>query len=155
MNLCDCSRDAARRVNISKSRIFPAGYNDRKGLVRGGDHPTVARVDLVKLLKPAFFENLEKELVRKTAFLFLRRGNPFIDDHSLDPANGFLFRDTGVGDSIQMTFEKLFLLLRTELAIIRKPHVLAARNEIEKVFLQIRSGAGNRVDFVPANHLRE
>src|SRR5438552_14615380 len=54
-----------------------------------------------------------------------------------------------------MTLEKFFLLLRTEFAIIRKAHVLAARYEIEQVFLQIRSGAGDGVDFVPANHVRQ
>src|SRR5439155_191385 len=54
-----------------------------------------------------------------------------------------------------MTSEKLFLLSRTKLAIIRKADVLTARDQIEKVFLQIRTGAGDGVDFVPANHFRQ
>src|SRR5207237_5890168 len=54
-----------------------------------------------------------------------------------------------------MTSEKLFLLSRTKLAIIRKADVLTARDQIEKVFLQIGSGAGDGVDFVPANHFRQ
>ena len=68
--------------------------------MRGGDHPTVAGVDLVEFFEPTFFQDPVKEFVGKTVFLFLRRGNPFIDDHSLDAANGFLFRDAGVGDPI-------------------------------------------------------
>src|SRR5437899_5167332 len=54
-----------------------------------------------------------------------------------------------------MTSEKLFLLSRTKLAIIRKADVLTARDQIEKVFLQIRTGAGDGMDFVPANHFRQ
>src|SRR5207245_3321350 len=54
-----------------------------------------------------------------------------------------------------MTSEKLLLLSRTKLAIIRKADVLTARDQIEKVFLQIRTGAGDGMDFVPANHFRQ
>src|SRR5438552_15785825 len=54
-----------------------------------------------------------------------------------------------------MTSEKLCLLSRTKLAIIRKADVLTARDQIEKVFLQIRTGAGDGVDFVPGNHFRQ
>src|SRR5205823_14721071 len=54
-----------------------------------------------------------------------------------------------------MTTEQLYFLLRSQLAIIRQPNILAARDQIKKIFLQIRSGAGDGMDFVLANHFRE
>src|SRR5438046_10724290 len=117
MDLSDGSRNATRGINISQGRILPAGHKDLKFLFCGGDHPAVPGIDLVKLLEPAFFENLEKEFVRETALFFLRCGDPFVDDRFLDSANRFLFRDAGIGHSIQMATEKLFFLLRTYLAL--------------------------------------
>src|SRR5436305_13249526 len=96
----ECACYTPRGKNISQSRIFPSGHENRKFLLRGGEHPTVGRVDLVKFLETAFFEDPIKKFVRKTALFFLCRGHPFIDDHSLDSANGFLFRDTSIGDPI-------------------------------------------------------
>ena len=54
-----------------------------------------------------------------------------------------------------MATEQFFFLLRTQLAIIRKTDILAACDQIEKVLFQIRSGAGDGMDFVPANHFRQ
>jgi hypothetical protein len=54
-----------------------------------------------------------------------------------------------------MTPQKLFLLLRAQFAIIGNPFVLAARNEVEEVLLEIGAGARNGVDFVLSNHLCE
>src|SRR5882724_431014 len=51
-----------------------------------------------------------------------------------------------------MTTEQRFFLLRSQLTIIRQADILAARNEIKKILLQIRSGAGDGMDFVLANH---
>src|SRR5439155_230481 len=149
------SRDATCRVNISQRRIFPARHKDTEILVRGGDHPTVARVDLVKLLETTFLEDFEKEFVWKAAFFFLRGGDPFADHYSFDPANGFLFRNARVSDPIQMTTKQLFFFLRTQLTIIRQADVLAARDQIKKIFLQVRSCARDGMDLVPANHFRE
>ena len=100
MDIGDCSRDATCGVNISQGGIFPAGHKHWKILVRSGNHPTIGRIDLIKLLEPAFSEDFEKELMRKAALFFLRSGNPFVDYHSFDPANGFLFRNARVGDPI-------------------------------------------------------
>ena len=65
-----------------------------------GNHPTIGRIDLIKLLEAAFSEDFEKELMRKASLFFLRSGNPFVDHHSFDATNSFLFRDARVGDPI-------------------------------------------------------
>jgi hypothetical protein len=90
MHVGDRSRDAARGINISERRIFPPGNEQRKVLLGGGHHPTVARVDLVEFLEPAFPQNLEKKFVGEKSFLFLGRGDPIFDDHLLDLADGIL-----------------------------------------------------------------
>src|SRR5439155_17732084 len=46
-------------------------------------------------------------------------------------------------------------LLRTQLPIIRNALVLATRNEIKEVLLQIRAGAGYGMDFILTNHFRQ
>ena len=46
-------------------------------------------------------------------------------------------------------------MLWTQLAIVRNSFVFATRNEIEQVFLKIRTGAGDGMHFVTANHLGE
>ena len=54
-----------------------------------------------------------------------------------------------------MTTKQLLFLLRSQLTIIRQADILAARNQIKKVLLQIRSGTGDGMDFVLANHFRQ
>jgi len=54
-----------------------------------------------------------------------------------------------------MAFQKRFFVGRTQFAVIRQTLVFRSRHEIEQVFLQIRAGAGNGVDFVLTNHFRE
>ena len=100
MHIGDRSSDAAGGINISQRGIFPAGHKNRQVLVRGGDHPAVSGIDLVKFLEPTFFQNLEKKFVRESALFFLPGGDPFVYDHSLNSADGFLFRNARVGDPI-------------------------------------------------------
>ena len=88
--------------------------------------------------------------------LFVFRGrNPVVDHETLDPADGFLFGNAGVGHAIQMALQKLFFLSRTQLAVVWKTLVFGARDQIEQVFFQIRTGAGDGMDFVLTNHLRQ
>src|SRR5207237_10637227 len=88
--------------------------------------------------------------------VFVFRGrNPVVDDQTLDPADGFLFGNAGIGHAIQMAFQKLLFLLRAELAVVWKTLVFGARDQIEEVLLQIRAGAGDGMDFVLTNHLRQ
>src|SRR6266513_5343009 len=54
-----------------------------------------------------------------------------------------------------MTTEQLLFLLRSQLTIIRQANILAARNQIKKILLQIRSGTGDGMDFVLANHFSQ
>src|SRR5437899_10756416 len=54
-----------------------------------------------------------------------------------------------------MTSQKRALLSRTTPAIVAKADVLTDRDQIQKVFLQIRNRAGDGVDFVPPNHFRQ
>ena len=121
----------------------------------GGHHPTVARVDLVEFLEPAFPQNFEKKFVREKSFLFLGRGDPIFDDHLLDLADGILLRNAGIGHAVEMTAQQLFLGLRAQLAVVGYAFVLAARDQIKEVLLQVRAGAGNGMDFILTNHFSE
>ena len=121
--------------------------------MRRRHHPTVSRIDLVKLFKSALAQNFKEKLVWKFSVLIFRGQNPLVDDNSFDPANGLFLWNAGIGHAIEMAAEKLFFLLGTELAIIGQALVFCARDKIEKVFFQIRAGAGDGVNFVLTNHL--
>ncbi len=155
VDVANVAGDATRSINISERGILPAGNEHRQILVRRRHHPTVGRIDLVKFFEVAFTQNLEKKFVWKFSLLIFRGPNPFIDHDPFDPTHRFLFRNASVGYAIEMAIEKLFFLLRTELAIVWEPLVMTAGNEIEEVFLQIRAGAGDGVDFVVSNHFRQ
>jgi hypothetical protein len=90
--------------------------------------------------------------VWKFSVLVFGGRNPVVDDQAFDPPDGFLFGNAGIGHAIQMTLEKPFFLLGTELTVVGKALVFGARDQIEKVLLQIRAGAGDSVDFVLTNH---
>jgi len=81
--------------------------------VRGGDHPTVGRVNLIKFLQPALPQNSIEKFVRKSSLLLLRGAYPLVQHDVLDPSHRFLFRNAGVGHAIQMTPQEFFLLLRS------------------------------------------
>ena len=131
MNIRNVTGHAASGVNVSKRRIFPARYNHRQIFVRRRHHPTVGRIDLVKLFQPAFAQDLEKKLVRKLSLLVFRGHDPFIDHDPLDAANRFLFRNARVGDAVKMSLQQRLFLFCTELAIFWEPLVMSARYEIE------------------------
>jgi hypothetical protein len=54
-----------------------------------------------------------------------------------------------------MTAQKLFLGLGAQLAVVGYAFVLAARDQIKEILLQVRAGAGNCMDFILTNHFRE
>src|ERR1043166_6370658 len=101
VHIGDCSGDTSSGINVSQRGIFPAGDKDRKILVSSGYHPTVVGINFIKFLQPAFSQNLEKKLMWKTTFAFLRRGDPFVDYDALDTPNRFLFRNTSVGNAVE------------------------------------------------------
>src|ERR1051325_3898174 len=104
----------------------------------------------VELFEAALAQDVVKEFVREFSIVVLRSGYPFIEHHSLDTPHRFLFWNTGVGNAIEVPFQQLLLLLGSQLPIIWNAFVLAARDEIEKVFLQVCTGASNGMHFVTA-----
>src|SRR5581483_267526 len=54
-----------------------------------------------------------------------------------------------------MATQQFVLLVRREFAIIGNSLVMAPRDEVEEVLLEIGASTGNCMDFVLANHFRE
>ena len=82
-------------------------------------------------------------------------GDPFLNDKLFDSPNSLLFRNARIGHPVQMPGKQFLFLLRRQRPIIRDALILAARDEIEEVLLQIRAGASNGVDFFLPNHFRQ
>ena len=72
---------------------------------------------------------------------------------ALDAAHGFFFGDARVGDAIQVMFEELDFLRWREVAVVRHALVVIVRDKIVNVFLEVRAGAADPMNFVLANHL--
>jgi hypothetical protein len=54
-----------------------------------------------------------------------------------------------------MATKEFFLGFRSELAVIGNAFVLRTGHEVKEIFFQIRSGAGDGMDLVLANHFRQ
>src|SRR5262249_51624687 len=55
----------------------------------------------------------------------------------------------------KMTAEQVILLLRTQFTIIGNAFVLATRDQVKKVFFEVRTRTGNGVHFILPDHFRE
>jgi len=51
--------------------------------------------------------------------------------------------------------EQRGFVLGCEIAVVGNAFVVVVRHQVENVFLQVRAGAADAVDFVLANHLRQ
>ena len=81
--------------------------------MRGGDHPTIDWIDLIKLFEAALAQNFVKELVGKLSLVFLRGGDPFVEHHPFNSSHRFFFRNASISDAIEVPPQQLLLLLRT------------------------------------------
>ena len=80
---------------------------------------------------------------------------PLLEHRGLDPAHGLLFRNTRVGNPVQMARQQLRLVLRGEVSVAWDPDVVVVGDQIEDVLLQIRAGATDPVHLLVADQLRE
>ena len=139
--------------------ILPKVASSQPGTMIGmfflgsGDHPAVLGVDLVILLERALLDQAIEKLVRKVALAVFVGSRPLFEHRLFDPAHGFAFRNAGVGDAIEVAIEKLLLVLRGEIAIVRDALVVIVRNEVEDVFFEVGAGRADQVDLVLADHL--
>ena len=76
-------------------------------------------------------------------------------DEALEPAHGFFFGDSGVGDAVEMALEQLLFVGPRELAIPRQPLVMVVRDVVEEIFLEVGAGAADTVNLPLADHLRQ
>lgn len=71
----------------------------------------------------------------------------------LDVAESFFLRDAGIGHAIVALLEQLPLLLGRKVAVVRDSLVMVMSDKIHDVLFEVRSGAGDDLHFVLADHL--
>ena len=155
MNVLDIASDYVAGVHIAHRRIFPARHDHRQIFLHRGVHPRILYIDLVILLQRTAFQHLIHKFVRE--IMLARRVGlcPDIDHRLFQPAHCLMFRNARVRHAVHMPVEQFLLILRRQIAIIRHAFVEIMRDEIEKIFLQIRSRTRNDLHLVLPNHLRQ
>ena len=73
----------------------------------------------------------------------------------LDAPHRLLLRDARIGYAVVVLLEERLLVLGGELAVVRYPLVVAVRDEVEDVFLEVGTGTTDDVDFFLPDHLGE
>ena len=85
--------------------ILPSVESSQPGtksvLFRSNNHPTVFRINLLKLLELSFAQNLVEKLVRKELAGAVG-GVPVFHDDEFDAPHGFFLGDARVGDAVQV-----------------------------------------------------
>ena len=144
-----------RGEDIARRRVLPPRDHHGQVFLCRRDEPGVLRIDLVVLLEHAGADQFEEVFVGEVARALSGGVLPQLHDRALDAADRFFFRDAGVGHPIEMPIEQVLLRLITEIAVVRHAFVVVVGDEVVEVFLEIRAGAGNRMDLALADHLRQ
>ena len=131
------------------------GHDHRQVVLGRGDHPGVLRVDLVGLRQHAAEEDLVHELVREQRRPLAVVLHPPVQHRGLDPPHRLVLGNARVGDAIQVPIEQRLFVGRREVAIVRHPHVVIVRHEVEDVFLEVGAGAADAGHLVLPDHLGE
>ena len=74
---------------------------------------------------------------------------------ALEDSKRLFLGNAGVGDAVQPRGFEFLLILRAQVAPIRDAPVMLVGDQVENVFFQVRPRAGDRVDLVPPDHLRQ
>jgi hypothetical protein len=142
-------------IHIAERGIFPAGHDDGQVFLRGGEHPGILRVNLVKLFVFAAQQNFVKKFVREiTLTLFVGVG-PDFEHGFFHAAHRFAFRNAGVRHAVHVAIEQRLFVFRRQRAIARHAFVIIMRDEIENILFQIRAGAGDEMHLVLPDHFGE
>ena len=104
-------------------------------------------------LHTLFVKQAIQVFVREMPLTLRLRLLPECQHGVFNTSHGFLFGNAGVGYAIEMAIEQRLFVSRSEVAIMRHALVVVVRHQIEHIFLEIRSGAGDGVDFILPNHL--
>lgn len=83
----------------------------------------------------------------------LFRFSPLIANHLLQTPHRFIFRDTSISHAVQVSFEQLLFLLRSEVPILGQVQIVVVSHEVEYIFFEVGAGTTNNVHFVLPNHL--
>ena len=143
------------RVHIPQRGVLPTRNEDRQAFLRRRHHPTVLRVDLIKLLELASHQHLVNELVREVARAVSIRPLPFLKHRGLDSAHGLLLRDAGVGHAVQVAPQQFGFVLWGQVAVVRHALVIVARDQVVEILFQVGSRAADGMDSVLSDHLCE
>ena len=155
MNIFHITLDAVSGIHITECGVFPTRDKHREVLLLGSDHPAVLGIDLETFLQIGRIKNPPKELMREKTLSLGIGSHPFLENHILNTAHGFHFRNAGIRDAIHVAGEQLLLIGRSEVSIVRNALVKIMRHQIEDVLLQVRSRANDAMNFSLTNHLRE
>ena len=142
-------------IHVAKRGVFPTRDKHREVLLLGSDHPAVLGIDLKALLQIGRIKNAPEELMREKTLSLGIGGHPFLENHILNTAHGFHFRNAGIRNAIHVACKQSLLISRSKVAVVRNALVKIMRHQIEDVLLEVRSRANDAMDFSLTNHLRE
>jgi hypothetical protein len=131
------------------------GTKHRKIFLGRGHHPRVSWVDLITPFERSVAKNPIHEFVREVPLSGAVGTHPLVEHDLLDPPHCLHFRNAGIRNAVQVTREQRSFVLRRQIAIVRHALVVIVRDEIEDVFLEIRTGARNRLHLVLPDHFSE
>ena len=155
MGVLDGALDAVGGKDVPQGRILPARHEQGQILFTGRHHPTVPGIDLIGVVQSPAAQQLIDILVREIALSLGFGLVPEFPDGVIQLQHGGLFRNAGVGHSIEGPAEEILFGLRGQVSIVGDAEILVVRHQVEEILLQVGSGATDGVDLFLPNHLRQ
>src|SRR5690625_150701 len=117
--------------------------------------PGIPGVRCVSNLQRTLAQETVDVLVWEEAFTPRLCPLPLLDNEILDTPHRLFFRDTGIGDTAELTLGKSELVGRTQVSVVRDALVEVVRDEVEDILLEISTSTGDRMDLSLTDHLGE
>ena len=152
MNILDVAADHGRRIHVAQRRVFPARHHDGQVFLRRREHPRILGINLVIFLVLAAEQHLIEKFVGEIMFAFFVGRCPDFEHGFFHSAHGFAFGNAGVGHAVHVAFQQALLVFGGQGAVVRHAFVIVMGDQVENVFFQIRTGAGDQMHLVLADH---
>ena len=73
----------------------------------------------------------------------------------LQAAESLFFGNTGIRHAVHVALQQVPFVLRGEIAVVGHALVVRMGDEVHNILFEVRTGAGDDLHLVPANHLRQ